>query len=219
MTEKWEPFDKYTNQYESWFEQHKLVYESEVNAVRALLPSGGEKIEIGVGSGRFAVPLDIQYGLDPSMEMLRIAKRREIQVHRGVAEWLPYFDSTFNCAVMITTLCFLSDIHQAFQEVCRVLKPQGIFVIGFVAKESPIGQSYLAIQSQDVFYQVANFYSTPEVISHLQMTGFTHFESAQTLFDPLEEITTIEPVKFGYGEGSFVVLRAIKNGSGNAKNT
>lgn len=120
-------------------------------------------------------------------------------------------DNTFNCAVLITTLCFLCDIDLAFQEVHRILKPHGAFVIGFVAKESPIGQSYLEIQDQDVFYRVARFYSVPEVISHLNMTGFAQFEFVQTLFHPLEQISTIEPVKSGCGEGSFVVVRALKN--------
>jgi len=120
-------------------------------------------------------------------------------------------DNTFNCAVLITTLCFLSDIDLAFHEVHRILKQHGTFVIGFVAKESPIGQSYFEIQARDVFYRVARFYSVPEVISHLNFTGFSHFEFVQTLFHPLEEIITLEPVKSGCGEGSFVVVRALKN--------
>lgn len=86
MTEKWQPFEQFTSQYEEWFEQHDLVYKSEMNAVRKLLPLNGGKIEIGVGSGRFAKPLNIKYGIDPSIELLKIAKQRGIQVQRGIAE-------------------------------------------------------------------------------------------------------------------------------------
>ena len=54
---KIEPFEKFTRQYEDWFEEHSYVYESELKAVRMLLPEYQNGVEIGVGSGRFAVPL------------------------------------------------------------------------------------------------------------------------------------------------------------------
>ena len=36
------------------------------------------------------------------------------------------------------------------------------------------------------------------------------FNFRQTLFPPLNELKHIEPVKEGYGEGSFVVVRGFK---------
>jgi len=77
---KTDPFDRYHERYDDWFNKHEKVYESELKAVRDLLPSKGKGIEIGVGSGRFAYPLSIGYGLDPSKKMLRLADERGIQL-------------------------------------------------------------------------------------------------------------------------------------------
>jgi len=42
------------------------------------------------------------------------------------------------------------------------------------------------------------------------VADFKSFNFAQTIFHNLAEIKGIEPVKDGYGEGSFVVARALK---------
>ena len=52
-------FESKHEQYDSWFLQHKLAYQSELLAVRALLPYQGVGLSIGVGTGRFAAPLGI----------------------------------------------------------------------------------------------------------------------------------------------------------------
>ena len=43
-------------------------------------------IEIGVGTGRFAVPLGIRWGMDPSIRMVKMAKARGLQVVAARAE-------------------------------------------------------------------------------------------------------------------------------------
>ena len=63
---KIESFEKYTNRYEEWFDKNKFVYESEVAAIKRLIPNKGVGIEIGIGSGRFAKPFGIKYGVEPS---------------------------------------------------------------------------------------------------------------------------------------------------------
>ena len=60
------PFEKYAEQYEEWFVENRWVYEAELRAVKAMLPVGGHGVEIGVGSGRFAEPLGIKIGVEPS---------------------------------------------------------------------------------------------------------------------------------------------------------
>jgi hypothetical protein len=49
--------------------------------VRSLLPAGGYGVEIGVGTGRFAVSLGIAVGVEPSPAMAELARRRGIEVH------------------------------------------------------------------------------------------------------------------------------------------
>jgi SAM-dependent methyltransferase len=204
------PFDKNVDRYEQWFIDNPLAYVSELRAVRALLPTKGSGIEIGVGTGRFAAPLEIKQGIEPSRSMAEVARKRGIEVIHGVAEHLPFSDGEFDYALMVTTVCFLDDMDMAFHEVRRILKPGGSFVVGFVDRESPLGTAYQDRKDKSDFYQKARFYAVDEVISQLLKCGFCELELRQTLFRPLPEMEEVEPVKEGHGEGSFVVVRGEK---------
>jgi ubiquinone/menaquinone biosynthesis C-methylase UbiE len=205
-----EPFERYANKYEDWFERNKFAYESELRAIRKLMPKNGEGVEIGVGSGRFAAPLGIKVGVEPSGKMREIARKRGIEVIDGVAEAIPFSDSQFDFVLMVTTLCFLDDIEAALKEIHRVLKSGGSFILGFIDANSPIGRLYQQQKNDNVFYREATFSSVEEVIAYLKKAGFKDFNFKQTLFNPLTDIRDLEPVKEGYGEGSFIVVKAAK---------
>jgi ubiquinone/menaquinone biosynthesis C-methylase UbiE len=210
MMARIEPFEEHPKKYERWFENNKYVYRSEVNAIKSIMPDFKKGVEIGAGSGRFALPLDIEYGVEPSRAMREIAERRGIKVIEGIAENLPYEDSSFEVALMVTTLCFLDDVEKAFCEVCRILEPGGFFINGFVDKNSKTGKIYQKNKKESVFYRVASFYSVEEVIGILEKTGFKNFKFRQTIFDLPDKITEEQEAREGYGEGSFVVIRAQK---------
>lgn len=69
-----ESFEHYLEKYEDWFERHRFAYEAELHAVRLLLPHRGTGLEIGVETGRFAVPLGIRIGVEPAKAMRTVAK-------------------------------------------------------------------------------------------------------------------------------------------------
>ncbi|MFA4669115.1 methyltransferase domain-containing protein [Pyrococcus kukulkanii] len=206
---KIKPFEEHRDRYESWFERNKLAYLSELNAVKEVLPEG-ECVEVGVGTGRFAAPLGIKVGVEPSKKMAEVAEKRGIKVIPGVAEDLPFEDSSLVCILMVTTICFVDDPEKTIREAYRVLKPGGYLIIGFVDRESPIGREYEEKKDKSLFYREARFFSTKELIELLKKQGFIVDRIVQTLFHRLDEIREIEPVKEGYGEGSFVVIRARK---------
>jgi ubiquinone/menaquinone biosynthesis C-methylase UbiE len=204
------PFDEHIEQYEKWFEINSFAYESELRAVKALLPRKKNGMEIGVGSGRFAAPLEIRLGVEPSAKMRKAAQRRGVDAIDGVAEDLPFDDSRFDFVLMVTTICFLDDVEAGIREAYRVIKNGGCLIIGFVDKTSALGQLYLEHKNESVFYGPATFYSTAEVVGFLEKAGFGRFSFAQTIFRSLAEVRTVEPVRKGYGSGSFVVVKAVK---------
>jgi len=199
-------FEKYVQQYEAWFKKNRWVYEAELRAVKTILPKG-RGLEIGVGTGLFAAPLRIKIGLEPSIHMRQIAKERGIQVLGGVAEELPFANEKLNFVLMVTTVCFVDDIYQTFKEAHRVLAKDGFLIVGLVDSNSPLGQTYVKHQKESVFYREATFYSVDEITKIMAESGFGDFTFQQTIFRGLAEITEKEPVKCGYDEGSFVVIR------------
>ncbi len=203
-----EPFIRHHRRYDDWFERHRATYLSELLAVRALLPWKGRGLEIGVGTGRFASPLGVEFGIDPAAEMLDYARARGMRVARAVAEALPFADALFDYALIVTTICFIDDSRAALQEVARVLRPGGELVIGFIDRESALGRDYLASQAKSVFYREAKFFSAAEVEILLKEVGFGGLVWAQTLYTPLLQIKDIAPVSEGTGHGAFVVVRA-----------
>ena len=207
---KTEPFDQYANEYEDWFVINKYVFQSELNAIKKALPENGDNIEVGIGSGIFAEPLGIKEGVDPSEAMREKAKKKGIRVMDAVAEKLPYANQSKDVVLMVTTICFIDDIYKSFQEVHRVLKDDGHFIIGYVDKNSPIGKFYLEQKDENVFYKDAIFFGTEELYEILKDTGFKINNTYQTVFGKIEEINKEQNILVGYGEGSFVVIKAQK---------
>jgi SAM-dependent methyltransferase len=203
-------FEQHARDYDAWFEEHAYAYESEVLAVRSLLPQSGRGLEVGVGTGRFASPLGIKVGVEPAHAMASIARQRGIEVYEARAEELPFGNESFDFVVMVTTICFLPRPIQALQEVRRVLTPRGHIIIGMIDKDSPLGKTYEAKKSESTFYRYGHFYSVTQVIEWLRELGYGTIRTCQTIFKNPEEMTALEPIKDGHGEGGFVVISAQK---------
>lgn len=118
-----DPFERFTDRYEEWFEHHDATYRSELSAVRELLPGAGLGLEVGVGSARFAGPLGIEVGVDPAGEMLALARERGVETALAVGEALPFRTDSFARALVVTTICFFDDVPAALGEIRRVLRP------------------------------------------------------------------------------------------------
>lgn len=102
---------------------------------RAAGAARGRILEVGIGSGlnlaSYREGVEIVYGIDPSPELLAMARQRCARVNFPVrlleasSEKLPFDDRSFDTIVMTFTLCSIPDPSIAVRELRRVLKPEG----------------------------------------------------------------------------------------------
>jgi SAM-dependent methyltransferase len=206
-----EAFEKFADAYEEWFEKNEWAYKSELEAVRRLLPTSGEGLEVGIGTGRFAIPLGIKSGVEPSPKMAEIARSKGLSVVDGVCEALPFDDGSFDFILLVTTICFVDDAAKCLSEIFRALRKNGSVVIGFIDRESELGKLYQAKKDKSKFYGEATFFTADEIAVLMENAGFKHIQSRQTIFRPLPEIKALEPIEDGHGQGAFVVMKGIKD--------
>jgi SAM-dependent methyltransferase len=196
--------------YDFWYDTHSFVYLSELAAVKALLPHSKDAVEIGVGTGRFSSRLGIPLGVEPSPNMAEIAKSRGIRIVFGEAEELPFADSSFDLVLFVTSLCFVKNVDRALNESYRILRLDGSIVIGFLDFGAPLGQRLRQQKTNTGFPNRTHFLSSGDIKKAVTKLGFTDLRFAQVLFKPYDRIKEVEPVRMGYGQGLFVVLKAKK---------
>lgn len=201
-------FDREYKKYDAWYERNQFAYLSELEALKKVVPKNKTGLEIGVGTGRFSVPLHISAGIDPSFGMLKIARQRGVNVFQGHGENLPFANELFDYVAIIITLCFVDDPEKVLEESHRVLKDDGRLVIGLIDKDCFLGRFYQGKKS--LFYEAAHFFSVDDVTVLLEKTGFYQFRFYQTLTVFPDEIRTVERPKKGFGDGGFVVIEAAK---------
>lgn len=201
-------FELYAKEYDCWFDTHPNIYQSELAALEKVIPKNKIGLEIGAGTGRFSQPFNIRIGVEPAENMAIIAEKRGMKIYRASAEQLPFENNSFDFVLMVTTDCFLSDPPTAFNEVYRILKSVGEFIVGLIDKNSPLGKKYQEKKSTSKFYRDAHFHSTAEITGMLKKTGFDHFKYWQTLTENTQD--HFEPPQEGYGQGGFVIITAKK---------
>jgi len=203
-------FDKYAEDYDRWFEKNGPLYRAEIEAIKRFVPDMGFGVEIGTGTGRFSVPFGIRIGVEPSKNMGRIAKARGISVCRAVGERLPFRDNQFDFALLVTVVCFVQDAARLLIEVRRILKRGGKAIVGFIDRESVLGQSYESRKDANKFYREARFYSVLDIAALIRQAGFSGLRFCQAIMRLPGSGATEYEVREGYGEGAFVAVSSEK---------
>lgn len=108
-------------------------------------------LEIGVGTGRIALPLverGVPYtGVDISEKMLarlrqKVANRSNLTLIQGDATQLPFPDDSFDVALLVHVLHLTPEWETILTEIQRVLAPAGYLVLG---DDQPLSDSPAAV--------------------------------------------------------------------------
>ncbi len=211
-------FHEQASEYDSWF-NNSLLFEIELNIIAKLpLQQIGPSLEIGVGPGRFARALGSNYGIDPAMAPLRLARDRDITVCRAVGEELPFRSNCLTTISLFFTLCFVQDPQNVLKESYRVLQDGGHLVLGFVPATGKWGE-YLQQKKDNnhPFYRHARFLTTQEICTFLARQKFSIKASASGLYQAPGHVEQLETPQNGLDEKSgFAAILAEK---GNLKYT
>lgn len=212
------PFEALSGRYDAWYDSPagRVLVANELAALGPLLEGTGHpRLEIGVGTGRFATALGLDVGVDVAFTPLAYAHRRGVYVAQGVGESLPFADDSFRAVVLVATLCFVQDPTAVLAEARRVLHPGGRLVAAVVPRDSRWGQHYQAMgRDGNPFYRDAHFLSVGEITSLLSREGFTIVAIRSTLLQPPSSEPHGEVARDGAPpDAGFVAIAAVAVGS------
>jgi ubiquinone/menaquinone biosynthesis C-methylase UbiE len=176
-------FDRFAEHYDDWFKtglgKYVLHYEKEL-VLKLAMPKPGEKIlDIGIGTGVFAVEL-MKYkteitGIDVSERMLEIARSKGLtNVAVGDAVSLDFPDETFDLVISITALEFIKEYEKAISEMVRVCKKGGRVVVGTLGSGSLWALKRIRAARKDAgsVFRHARFYSFGELKRLAETFGY-----------------------------------------------
>lgn len=151
----------------------------------------------------------MEYGIDPSVGMLRVARGRGVEVVAGFSEHPPFRPSSFNSVALIVTLCFVDDPPLAIKSLATLLTCGGVMAACIVPRDSPWGSYYMGLKTSP-FYKVARFFTVREVEELMEGAGLEVSGCVSTLrtYGPTDKPRYEHPVE--ECSGGFVCVKAVK---------
>jgi ubiquinone/menaquinone biosynthesis C-methylase UbiE len=164
----------------------RYVSKSFVSVVKRWGIASGKVLDVGTGTGRLAIEfargipgVDV-VGLDLSDVALELARENaqddkaplRVAFEKGDAEDMPFEDGTFDLVISSNTLHLVSNPVKMFDEMARVLAPQGRFLI------SDFRRSWLGILTQ----HIRASYSPREVESLLGQSQLKNWKVQDSFF-------------------------------------
>lgn len=126
---------------------------------------GKKVLDVGAGTGRLTIELARTgaevTALDVSEEMLKVLKRKNGQIETvvGEAEDLPFDDNTFDFVTAAFLVVHLKDPISFFNEVYRILKVGGKFLVTNINQKEPP-----EVQTKEGAIKIDSYYHRPESI-------------------------------------------------------
>ena len=160
----------------------------------------GRVLDVAIGTGLNLpfYPTDISLtGVDLSPAMLAIARQRaadlgrEVELHEGNAEALPFADASFDTVVCTLSLCTIPDHAKAIAEMHRVLRPGGkLLLLDHIGSRWwPV---WAVLKLLELFTARNGEYMTRRPLPMLGPAGFTVTESQQLKLGTVERVAAVK---------------------------
>ena len=119
----------------------KRIRDLEWDAIKHAIPSGGKFLDVGCGAGDNMLRAIMEFncsceGIDPDPGRHGVGRFNGLEmelpltIQKGVAEALPYENSSFDVVFCSHVLEHVADEKASLKEISRVLKPNGVLIIG-----------------------------------------------------------------------------------------
>lgn len=140
-------------------------------------------LEVGIGSGRVAIPFIKHAGLqmvgiDLTREMLKTAQQKRKQISGkldltlGDAGFLPFRDGAFDLLACISTFHYFPFFHTVLSEFSRVHRTDGIFVYGDVASHEKDSTAFMDKLEKAFSLTHTRYFKPSEFVSLMKSTGY-----------------------------------------------
>jgi len=139
------PFDRVADIYDKSRKLPLHVMKKTIEVLAREMKGNRRILDVGVGSGRFAMPLQEQgfriVGIDISREMLHKAQDKTTDnLLLSEACQLPFKASAFQIALCIHILHLISDWRDALGEICRVTTEELVSITH--TRKNPVSEAY-----------------------------------------------------------------------------
>jgi ubiquinone/menaquinone biosynthesis C-methylase UbiE len=126
------------NYYDAIAKGYNRLYEEEQLRkfcnLKTLLPKDGLILDLGCGTGFITKGLGNAVGIDSSIEMLKLAPKKIRVICADISD-LPFKDESFDCVFSLTVLQDVDNLESAINEIKRVLKQDGQFILSVLDKK------------------------------------------------------------------------------------
>ena len=133
MEREWRSYDSAAATHDRLAVRYIFAAPAKDLVARVGLPAGARILDVGTGTGvaaltalEFAGPRSVAVGIDPSLDMLRAARRKGLsQAVRGLAPGLPFAEGIFDVVLANFVLAHFACYETALRDLVRVLRPRG----------------------------------------------------------------------------------------------
>ena len=202
-------FDRAASFYDKTRALSPEANERVLELLQGALEGAGHVLDIGVGTGRFAVPLaragiDLT-GLDLSEAMLKqlvvnSGGERLVRLVRGDATRLPFPDDTFGASLTVWVFHLISNWRVAVDELVRVIVPDGRLVVEIGGWDAALRLDTMFCEFAGIPARHHGLNDIADLDDHMRTHGFVRKDLGEV---PDRDTGTIEDIIKRYERGTY----------------